>query len=260
MTDKNIELLEAELAACREECDSLSKEMHESRKSIRKDALSNLHNARAEFNEANDIHEKADDARDACRAALCSSVIGQREPDAVHEEVKTDIKLSYELKKRAYRKNSPWPAVSMYLLAVVCAVLGAVFKWFFFVLTAVFAALGVVLMLNNNKRVTESHEARKRRSGILAKYKADDEETIKQREAEFLELHRRFTEAEEKERQTAERLAAAGRALESIENRTLAELDFNCGTGEAAFITRRYNEKAQRCQELEAEIEKLKNK
>jgi len=254
-----IERLEEELEACKKECAELSEKMHETRKNTRKDALDKLRNARKAYNEANDAHERADDARDACRAALCSCVIGQREPDAVHEEIAADLKLARELKKRVFRKNSPWLAILMFLFAVVCAVLGAVMVWHFFPLVAVFAVLGVVLVLKNNKNIQESHEAKKRRSAILAKYKAEDEEAVELREAEYLELYRRFTEAEKLEKETAEALLKLGTELENTENTALQSLDFSLGLNEAAYYSRQYNEKMQQKAELEARLNELKN-
>ncbi len=261
MTDKEtkIAVLEAELDKCKADCERIAAEMQESRKQIRKDALANLRNTRAEFNEANIEHEKADDTRDACRAALCSCVIGQREPEEVHAEVEADVKESLELKKCAERNNRLWPVIAIWALAIVFAVAGAVFSKPTLWETTVFAVLGALMALGYRKNVDKSRTAEKCRNGILAKYKADDEESIKAREEEFCELYNIFTEAEERERRTAKHLEACRLKLEELETHTLEELDFSGGSGEAAELTRLFNERTQLCQSIAMEIEKLKN-
>lgn len=255
---RNAEELENRLRECKAECERLEAEMQESRKQVRKDALTNLRNARNEYNAANSEHEKADDARDECRAALCGCVIGQREPDEVHAEVEADVKKSLELKKIAERKNSLLPAVILWLAAIVCAVAGAVYTKYAFGGTALFTVLGVLMLFLRRKRLRESAEADKKHCEILAKYKADDEEGIKLREKEFLKLHVAFTQSEELEHSTAAYLKQCRIKLEELENRTLEELDFCNGTGESAELTKLYNEKMQQYQQLAAEIEKLK--
>ncbi len=261
MTDKEtkIAVLEAELDKCKADCERIAAEMQESRKQIRKDALANLRNTRAEFNEANIEHEKADDTRDACRAALCSCVIGQREPDEVQAEVEADVKKSLELKKCAERNNRLWPVIAIWVLAIVFAVAGAVFSRPALWGTIVFALLGTLTALRYKKNVEQSMTAEERRNAILARYKAVDEEAIKAREEEFCELHSIFSEAEERERRTAKHLEVCRLKLEELETHTLEELDFSGGSGDAAELTRLFNERTQLCQSIAMEIEKLKN-
>lgn len=261
MTDKEIKIaaLENELEKYKAECESIAAEMQESRKNVRKDALANLRRMRSEFNDANAEHEKADDARDACRAALCSCVIGQRDPIEVQGEVRSDVSASQRLKKCAERRNPLWPALAALLLAIVFAAVGVIFNKPTWWETIVFAAISILLFAMNRKRVKESRTAEKSRDAILAKYRADDEEMIKAREKEFQKLHRMFTEAEEVERSTAAHLEYCRAKLEALESRTLDELDFSCGSGEAAELTRLFNERTQLCQAITMEIEKLKN-
>ena len=256
--ERRAELLEAELAALRAECDRLSEELNESRKAVRRDALAGLGRARKEYKDAMTAHEAADDARDACRAALCSCVIGERSPEEVHGEVISDVRTSLELREKAFRRNSPWPLVIFFIGAAAFAVVSAVLVRYLFPVTAVLLITGVVLLVKNRRYIKESGEAQRQREVLLAKYKAADEEGITLRESEFLELYHSFTDAEEQERLTARRLAEASENLERVELQTLDVLDFNCGTGEAAYITRRYNEKLHRCQELEQELCRLK--
>ena len=261
MTDKEIRIaaLENELEKCKGECESIAAEMQESRKNVRKDALANLRSVRSEFNEANDAHERADDTRDACRAALCSCVIGQRDPAEVRGEVQTDISASLKFKKRAERRNRLWPALLALLFAVVFAVVGSVFNKPVWWEAIIFAVISILLFALHRKRAGESKAAEKSRDAILAKYRADDEEMIKAREKEFQELHSMFAQAEEKEHSTAERLERCRASLDELETRTLDELDFSCGNGEAAELTRLFNERTQLCQALTMEIEKLRN-
>lgn len=261
MTEKEMKLaeLEAALQSSRADCERISEEMQESRKNTRKDALNNLRTARSEYNAANLEHEKADDARDACRAALCSCVIGQRDPVEVGGEVRADVAASLKFKKCAERKNRLWPAIAVWLVAIVFATVGIVFDKSTWWQTAVAVLLGVLLLVIRGKRVRESRSAYERRKAILAKYKADDEEMIKMSEKEFLRLHGAFTEAEELEHSTAAYLEQCRIKLEELENRTLEELDFNGGSGEAAELTRLFNERSQMCQDLAMEIERLKS-
>lgn len=261
MTDKEMKLaaLEAELEKYRAQCESIAAEMQESRKSIRKDALSNLRMARSEYNDANIEHEKADDNRDACRAALCGCVIGQREPDEVQREVRNDIEKSLKYKNTAERKNRLWPVIAIFVLAIACAAASEIFSTPTYYGTAALVLLGVFMMRKHRLDIDESKGAESRRAAILAKYRADDEIMIKARETEFLELSRIFAEAEEKEHSTALRLEQCRLRLEELENHTLEELDFTGGSGEAAELTRLFNERSQMCQNIVMEIEKLKS-
>ena len=261
MTDREAKIaaLESELQKYRAECESIAAEMQECRKNVRRDALANLRTARSEYNDAETEHEKADDTRDACRAALCGCVIGQRDPVEVHTEVSTDLKTSLKLKKCAERSNRLWPVIAIWAVAVAFAVIGAVFSKPVLWKTLIFALLGIAAALYYGKRVKESRNAEKRRAAILAKYKADDEEDVKACETEFSRLNAIFTEAEERERRTAKHLEACRERLEKLETSTLEVLDFSGGSSEAAELTRLFNERTQLCQSIAMEIEKLKN-
>lgn len=260
MTDKEAKIaaLEAELQKYKAECESIAEEMQECRKQVRKDALANLRSMRAEYNNANTEHEKADDTRDACRAALCGCVIGQRDPREVHSEVEKDVAQSLKCKKCIDRKNPLWPVMVLWLAAIVFAVIAIVFGKPTWWASALLAALSVLMTVLYKKHAEQSKAAEKCRSGIMAKYKADDEAGIKAREEEFCELNNIFTEAEEREHRTAKHLEACRIKLEELENHTLEELDFCGGSGEAAELTRLFNERTQLCQSIAMEIEKLK--
>ena len=96
---QNRENMAAELERAKQECERIEAEVIESRKVVRKEALSSLQGVRNEVNAATERHDKAAERRDSCRAALCACAMGERKPEEAKAEVKADLEASTEIKR-----------------------------------------------------------------------------------------------------------------------------------------------------------------
>lgn len=250
--------LTAELESARAECAQLEAAVTESRKSVRKEALSSLLNMRNEINEASREQERAESERDERREALRQSVIGEREPEQVRDEVAADVDQALALKAESERKISAAPALICLLLGIIAAVLGVVLSPYAYIAAAVLCVVAVLLYVKCSRAKAAAHDAGRQRKNILIKYKAESEDDIKHCEDEFLELYEQLRLAEDAERAAAAQLAALRRRQEQTESRTLADLDFSGGDNEAARLGRALTAAQSRCDMLSAQISELK--
>lgn len=251
------ENMSAELERAKQECERIEAEVIESRKVVRKEALSSLQGVRNEVNAATERHDKAAERRDSCRAALCACAIGERKPEEAKAEVKTDLENSMKLKERSERKSSPVLAI---LLMILCGALVAAgfllpdLMIHAFVAAAVALAAGIALFIRASRRKTENYEAAKQRRKILAKYKAESEADIAASIDEYLELYKNYAEAQRAEKESAEALAVVRRRQEQAESKTLTQLDFTGGDNQAAQLSRRLTEARAKCSRISAQM------
>lgn len=254
---QNRENMAAELERAKQECERIEAEVIESRKVVRKEALSSLQGVRNEVNAATERHDKAAERRDSCRAALCACAIGERKPEEAKAEVKTDLENSMKLKERSERKSSPVLAI---ILMILCGALGAAgfllpdLMIHAFVAAAVALAAGIALFIRASRRKTENYEAAKQRRKLLAKYKAESEDDIAASIDEYLELYKNYAEAQRAEKESAEALAVVRRRQEQAESKTLTQLDFTGGDNQAAQLSRRLTEARAKCSRISAQM------
>lgn len=254
------ERMSEELTRAKSECTRLEDAVTESRKNARKAALNRLFELRKEVNAANEEHERADDERDARRAALCSSVIGERSPEQVRPEIEADIENARRLKAESEKKISAAPAVLCLILGLIAAAVGFFVSFYAYIAAAVMGIAAIWLFVKKSKEKTAAYEAGKKRRSILSKYKADTEEDIETCEAEYLELYERFVKAEAEEKATAEQLEKMRRHQEQVEKMTLSELDFVSGDNEAAKLGRELAAAQGRCEALSAGMNEIKGR
>lgn len=251
------ENMSAELERAKQECERIEAEVIESRKVVRKEALSSLQGVRNEVNAATERHDRAAERRDSCRAALCACAIGERKPEEAKAEVKSDLENSMKLKERSERKSSPVLAI---ILMVLCGALVAAgfllpdLMIHTFIAAAVALAAGIALFVRASRRKTENYEAAKQRRKILAKYKAESEADIAASIDEYLELYKNYAEAQRAEKESAEALAAVRRRQEQAESKTLTQLDFTGGDNQAAQLSRRLTEARAKCSRISAQM------
>ena len=249
------ENMSAELERAKQECERIEAEVIESRKVVRKEALSSLQGVRNEVNAATERHDKAAERRDSCRAALCACAIGERKPEEAKAEVKTDLENSMKLKERSERKSSPVLAIILMILCGALVAAGFLLPDLMihaFVAAAVALAAGIALFIRASRRKTENYEAAKQRRKILAKYKAESEADIAASIDEYLELYKNYAEAQRAEKESAEALAVVRRRQEQAESRTLTQLDFTGGDNQAAQLSRRLTEARAKCSRISA--------
>lgn len=254
---QNRENMVAELERAKQECERIEAEVIESRKVVRKEALSSLQGVRNEVNAATERHDKAAERRDSCRAALCACAIGERKPEEAKAEVKTDLENSMKLKERSERKSSPVLAIILMILCGALVAAGFLLPDLMihaFVAAAVALAAGIALFIRASRRKTENYEAAKQRRKLLAKYKAESEDDIAASIDEYLELYKNYAEAQRAEKESAEALAVVRRRQEQAESKTLTQLDFTGGDNQAAQLSRRLTEARAKCSRISAQM------
>lgn len=254
---QNRENMAAELETAKQECERIEAEVIESRKVVRKEALSSLQSVRNEVNAATERHDKAAERRDSCRAALCACAIGERKPEEAKAEVKTDLENSMKLKERSERKSSPVLAIILMILCGALVAAGFLLPDLMihaFIAAAVALAAGIALFIRASRRKTENYEAAKQRRKILAKYKAESEDDIAASIDEYLELYKNYAEAQRAEKESAEALAVVRRRQEQAESKTLTQLDFTGGDNQAAQLSRRLTEARAKCSRISAQM------
>ena len=254
---QNRENMAAELETAKQECERIEAEVIESRKVVRKEALSSLQGVRNEVNAATERHDKAAERRDSCRAALCACAIGERKPEEAKAEVKTDLENSMKLKERSERKSSPVLAIILMILCGALVAAGFLMPDLMihaFIAAAAALAAGVALFIRASRRKTENYEAAKQRRKILAKYKAESEADIAASIDEYLELYKNYAEAQRAEKESAEALAVVRRRQEQAESKTLTQLDFTGGDNQAAQLSRRLTEARAKCSRISAQM------
>lgn len=254
---QNRENMAAELETAKQECERIEAEVIESRKVVRKEALSSLQGVRNEVNAATERHDKAAERRDSCRAALCACAIGERKPEEAKAEVKTDLENSMKLKERSERKSSPVLAIILMILCGALVAAGFLLPDLMihaFIAAAVALAAGIALFIRASHRKTENYEAAKQRRKILAKYKAESEADIAASIDEYLELYKNYAEAQRAEKESAEALAVVRRRQEQAESKTLTQLDFTGGDNQAAQLSRRLTEARAKCSRISAQM------
>lgn len=251
------ENMSAELERAKQECERIEAEVIESRKAVRKEALSSLQGVRNEVNAATERHDKAVERRDSCRAALCACAIGERKPEEAKAEVKTDLENSMKLKERSERKSSPVLAIILMILCGALVAAGFLLPDLMihaFIAAAVALAAGIALFIRASRRKTENYEAAKQRRKLLAKYKAESEDDIAASIDEYLELYKNYAEAQRAEKESAEALAVVRRRQEQAESKTLTQLDFTGGDNQAAQLSRRLTEARAKCSRISAQM------
>lgn len=259
------ERLTQQLEQGRQNCRQLENAITESRKTARRDALSNLQNLRKELNAANEAHEKADDERDARRAALCGCVIGERLPDEVAAEVRADTEKCLEFKEVSERRTSPYAAVLLLILALAVIasaifIVPADFALYAFIAGGVLCLAALLLAIRYSKAKNAASDAGRQRRILLSKYKAEDERGIKSCYEEFLKLFDELSAAENEEKRTAQRLAEMRTTQEKTEAKTLQELDFSGGDNEASQLSRELSAAQRSCDMLSARISEIKGR
>ena len=251
------ENMSAELERAKQECERIEAEVIESRKVVRKEALSSLQGVRNEVNAATERHDKAAERRDSCRAALCACAIGEHKPEEAKAEVKTDLENSMKLKERSERKSSPVLAIILMILCGALVAAGFLLPDLMihaFIAAAAALAAGVALFIRASRRKTENYEAAKQRRKLLAKYKAESEDDIAASIDEYLELYKNYAEAQRAEKESAEALAVVRRRQEQAESKTLTQLDFTGGDNQAAQLSRRLTEARAKCSRVSAQM------
>ena len=258
---ENRERMAAELERQKALCAELEQSMTESRKTARRDALSNLQNQRRETNAAAERHNAALLELDEHEDALRANALGKLKPDEAENAVGADIKQCSELLSIAQAKVS-------YALPVILAVLAALALAAAFVLdkliiiaaAVVLLAAAALLFAGAHKKKNAAHDAARRRKAILSGYEVQDEAELESVYADYTALYANYTAALAAAERAEAEMKNAQLHQEKTEADTLAELDFSGGNGEAARLGRELAAAQARCAELSAQLAELKGR
>ncbi len=254
------ESLTRELSEAKVRCEGLEAEMTESRKAVRKEALSSLAGARGEVSSASERHDAAVRRREQCRSALRQSVIGERQPGEIKAESRADIEKAESLRAEASQKGSPAGVIIFMILAIAAAVLGGAlpaYGVYAFCAAGVCAIAAVLLLVRLSRTRSAAHDAEKQLRQLLSKYKAESGDGISACVEEYERLYAQLQTALEDEKLAAARLSEARARQEQAESRTLSELDFTSGDNRAAQLTRQLSEARALCSRLAQQTAEL---
>lgn len=249
--------LTAELENEKEECRRLEEKVTESRKNVRKEALSNLMSVRSEVESAAREHEQAQLELGECLSEVQTDPIGRLGLSDAESEIGADIEKARGLKKAAEQKASPTMAIIAAVLAAALAVLGFVMAGGTAALlcaAGVALAAAVWLFVSYSKKRAAAADAAEKRRRILEKYAAQSEDELRERLGVYLSLCEKLRLAREKQEQAAKKLAAARSAQAQEESRTLADLDFAGGDSYAAQLGRRLAQSRARCSAIASKL------
>lgn len=259
------ERLTQRLEQSRQNCAQLENAVNESRKNVRRDALSNLQSRRKELNAATDAHDKAAATRDERRDALCASIIGDRKPDEVAAEVKADTEKCLELKEISEKKTSSMPStvlavIALALIAAAIFVIPQAYTLYAFIAGGVLLVIAAALYVRHIKLRTAAHDAGRQRKLLLQKYKATVESGVKACHDEYKKLLEEFNKADAEEKLLAKRLGRMRSIQEQTEAKTLQQLDFAGGNNEAAALSRELVSAQRSCDMLSSRISEIKGR
>lgn len=249
--------LAAELENEKETCRRLEEEVTESRKSVRKEALSNLMSVRGEVEKATKEHEQAQLECAERLSDIQTDPIGRLGLPDAESEIGADIEKARGLKKASEQKASPAMAIIAAVLTVALAVLGFMMTGGTAALlgeAAVALAVAVWQFVSFSKKRAAATDAAEKRRRTLEKYAAQSEDELREKLAGYLSLCEKLRLARENEEEAAKKLAAARSAQAQEESRTLADLDFAGGDSYAAQLGRRLAQSRARCNEIASKL------
>lgn len=232
-----IDRLSARLEESERRCEMLERQMLESRKTARKDALSSLHDIRTEYTAAEAEYNKAKAAADTCKAELLNSPVSP-DGDMSRERFDRDRRSMASLITTANKKISSLPAVLLILLALACAVAGVLTYPILYAVAAVLLLAAVLLFVSCGKKKKAAAEAKAEARTLLGVYGASDIDEAEDNFEEYLLLKKRSEDADAALLCSENALKGAALRRERTEAETLSALDFSDGSGAAAEIGR----------------------
>ncbi len=237
---QDVDELEARLEQVQRECAELEKQVADSRRRQRREALDRLSKGRDALNQSSARHDAAMAELSQKREELRRDRFGLRAPDTLEAETEADLKQLRALRADAGRRTSPLWAILLTVLTVLAAALYTHFRHVAYILLAGVLCLGAVFFLIRYSRDRRQREdARERRKKLLEKYQARSGDEIAKALAEHRALWESMEEAEQRELACRGGFESARGMLSQLEESALKELDFSEGDSEAARLSRR---------------------
>ena len=250
--------LEEKLEARQRQCAELEAAMTESRRQQRRRALDSISRGREVLSRSSEAHDEALAALSQSREALAESVFGREKPREIEERLQTDLKELQRLKEEGEASLPVWPAVLLFVLALACAGLYAVWEKLWLLIPsalALAAAVVLILRLMTARRTAEA--ARSARRQLLKQYRAKSEAEIESQWQAYQDLLFAATEAEQRELESREVYEQAQQDLQELQDEALAALDFSSGDSEAAQLGRQLAAAREDAERLSAQIAAL---
>ena len=256
-----VQELEKKLDSKQKECAELELAVTDARRRQRTNALSQLRSGRARLDEQSELHDHALEELSHSREALRNSDFGTYSFEQLEQEVAKDRETLLDLEDGRSSTRNLIPAVLFSVLAILSAAFyGILTKIPLIAAAGIFCVSAVFFFVRYSGIRQVVHQASETRNAILRKYKISLPDDLDQILLKHRSLVDAVSQAEEKEKQTREELAAAGRMLHTLEENAVSELDFASGNSEAAKLSRALQASRKEASELSAQIAGIKGR
>ena len=255
---EDVQKLEAELEQQRTLCEQLERQVIDSRRQQRRQALEQLNLGRENVRQRSQLHDTALEELDLRRQALRSSDFGDRSPQQLEDEVDRDWDEYEDLSSRREQNRALLPTILFFVLAALAAAFYGVNRGLWLILGAVvFCAAALFFLLRYSKARQAQQRAQERQTQILRKYKVSDIQELEGVLQKNQSLHREVAQAAAYEQQSREAYEQARAQQNALEETAISQLDFISGNSEAAQLSRALTAARARTEQLSAQIAKL---
>lgn len=236
---QDAEELDQRLREKQAQCEDLEKQMAESRKRQRREALERLSRSKSQMEESSARHDRALETLSDLREQLRQDRFGLREPDSLEAEAAEDLETLSSLRSRAGQKSSPIWTVLLVALAMLAAALYGTYQHIALIVAAAVLCVAALYFLFRYSREHRAREdARESQKRILEKYHARSSGEIREALSEHRALWEEMEQAEKEERACRGSFESARGMLSEMQDTALRALDFTDGNSEAARLGR----------------------
>ena len=236
---QDAEELDQRLREKQAQCEDLEKQMAESRKRQRREALERLSRSKSQMEESSARHDRALETLSDLREQLRQDRFGLREPDGLEAEAAEDLETLASLRSRAGQKSSPIWTVLLVALAMLAAALYGTYQHVALIVAAAVLCVAALYFLFRYSREHRAREdAREAQKRILEKYHARSSGEIREALSEHRALWEEMEQAEKEELACRGSFESARGVLSEMQDTALRALDFTDGNSEAARLGR----------------------
>ena len=236
---QDAEELDQRLREKQAQCEDLEKQMAESRKRQRREALERLSRSKSQMEESSARHDRALETLSDLREQLRQDRFGLREPDGLEAEAAEDLETLASLRSRAGQKSSPIWAVLLVALAMLAAALYGTYQHIALIAAAAVLCVAALYFLFRYSREHRAREdAREAQKRILEKYHARSSGEIREALTAHRALWEEMEQAEKEELACRGSFESARGMLSEMQDTALRALDFTDGNSEAARLGR----------------------
>ena len=236
---QDAEELDERLRQKQAQCEALEKQMAESRKRQRREALDRLSRGKAQMEESSRLHDEALEKLTGLREQIRQDRFGLREPDSLERESEADLETLAGLRAQGAKKSSPLWAILLIALAMVMAALYTKFQYIaLIIVSALLCAAALYFLFRYSVEHRAREDARSQKKKILEKYHARSSGEIREALTAHRALWEEMEQAEQAERSCRGSFESARGMLSEMQDTALRALDFNEGNSEAARLGR----------------------